>query len=61
MKKKINIALIGCGRVAEHYKYVFNKIKNKNYVIIAVVDTNSKKAELLEDIINVSIIQISKK
>ena len=46
MKKKINIALIGCGRVAEHYKYVFNKIKNKNYVIVAVVDTNSEKAEL---------------
>ena len=46
MKKKINIALIGCGRVAEHYKYVFNKIKIKNYVIVAVVDTNTEKAEL---------------
>lgn len=41
---KINIALIGCGRVAEHYKFIFKKFNIKNYKIIAVADVDVKKA-----------------
>jgi UDP-N-acetyl-2-amino-2-deoxyglucuronate dehydrogenase len=43
MSKQVKILLIGCGRVAEHYKAVFKKIKNKNFIISAVCDLNTNK------------------
>ena len=43
MKKKIKIALIGCGRVADHYAKIFQKkIDKKLFNIIAVCDSNKK-------------------
>lgn len=38
------ILLIGCGRVAEHYKSLSKKIFNKNNKIIAVSDLDKKKS-----------------
>ena len=43
MHNKVKVLLIGCGRVAEHYKIVFEKIKNKNFVITAICDLDLKK------------------
>ncbi len=43
MKKKIKIALIGCGRVADHYAKIFQKkVDKKLFNIIAVCDSNKK-------------------
>ena len=47
MKKKvINAAIIGCGRVADHYLKVIRKYKITNLRIIAICDKNSKKLNL---------------
>ena len=41
---KVRIALIGCGRVANHYKYILSQIDNDLFKICAVVDTDINKA-----------------
>ena len=38
------ILLIGCGRVAEHYKSLSKKIFNKNNKVIAVADLDKNKS-----------------
>ena len=42
--KKINIGLIGCGRIAGHH---FKAVeKNNNFKILSVCDLNKEKAKL---------------
>lgn len=45
MKKKIKIALVGCGRVANYYKKNFINKKIKFYKIVAVCDISKKKSK----------------
>ena len=45
MKKKISIAIIGCGRVSEHYLKIFKSKKIKNFIISAVCDLKIKKTQ----------------
>ncbi len=44
--KKIKISIIGCGRVAEHYKFIFNSIKTKEYELVGCFDKDKRKSEL---------------
>lgn len=45
MKKKIfTIALVGCGRVAQHYTKIIKQIKNIDIKVIAVCDTKKIRA-----------------
>ncbi len=43
--KKLNIAILGCGRVALHYYKIFKLNKILNIKIVAVCDTNIDKAK----------------
>ena len=43
--KKIKIGIAGCGRVAQHYKLIFESGSIKNYEIIAGCDKDKNKAE----------------
>lgn len=43
--KKIKIGIAGCGRVAQHYKLIFESGSINNYEIIAVCDKDKNKAE----------------
>ena len=42
---KVNIAFIGCGRVANHYKSLMNSSTLKNFKVQSVCDINLKKAK----------------
>ncbi|NMN67086.1 putative dehydrogenase [Candidatus Pelagibacter ubique] len=42
--KKVKTTIIGCGRVAEHYKKIIKKYKIKNLLIVGVCDLDKKKA-----------------
>lgn len=42
---KVNIAFIGCGRVANHYKLLMNSNVLKNFIVQSVCDTNLEKAK----------------
>ena len=44
-QNKIQIAFVGCGRVASHYKLLMNSKNLKNFEIIAVCDENLDKAK----------------
>ena len=44
-KKKFNIAILGCGRVAFHYYKIFKSKKIPNVSIVGVCDTNINKAK----------------
>ena len=44
--QKINIAIVGCGRVAEHYYKIFKIGKISNINITGVCDKKLKKAKL---------------
>ena len=46
------ILLIGCGRVAQHYKSLSKKIFNKNNKIIAVADLDKKKSSYFGNFFN---------
>ena len=46
-QNKIQIAFVGCGRVASHYKLLMNSKNLKNFEIIAVCDENLDKAKNL--------------
>ena len=50
MKKKISIAIVGCGRVFNHYVKIFKKRKEKDYRIIVVCDEDKKKAKIASKI-----------
>lgn len=50
MKKKINIGIIGCGRIAQHYLDIFNSNKIKNFTIKFVCDLKISKAKKLSKI-----------
>jgi UDP-N-acetyl-2-amino-2-deoxyglucuronate dehydrogenase len=43
INKKINVAIIGAGRIAEHHLKSIKK--NKNFKLIAICDLNKKKAK----------------
>ena len=43
-KKNFSIALVGCGRVADHYIKIIKKIKNINIKIVSVCDIKKTKA-----------------
>ena len=43
-KKKHKIALVGCGRVAEHYIKILRKLKNINIQVVAVCDVKRNRA-----------------
>tara|TARA_E500000178_G_scaffold354258_1_gene422637 strand:+ start:898 stop:1989 length:1092 start_codon:yes stop_codon:yes gene_type:complete len=45
--KNIKFSIVGCGRVAQHYYELFKKKKIKNYEVISVCDTDSKKSMYL--------------
>jgi len=42
--KKIKTTIIGCGRVAEHYKKIIKKYKIKNLSVVGVCDLDKEKA-----------------
>ena len=42
--KKVKTTIIGCGRVAEHYKKIIKKYKINNLLIVGVCDLDIKKA-----------------
>ena len=42
--KKVKTTIIGCGRVAEHYKKIIKKYKINNLSIVGVCDLDEKKA-----------------
>ena len=44
MTRELKIALVGCGRVAQHYTKIIKQIKNINIKIIAVCDTKKIRA-----------------
>jgi predicted dehydrogenase len=48
----INIGIVGCGRVAQHYKGIFGRGIVKNYLISAVCDIEPQKANLLGSELN---------
>jgi len=52
MKKKISIAIVGCGRVFNHYVKIFKKRKEKDYRILVVCDKDKKKAKIASKIFN---------
>jgi len=43
--KKINIAFVGCGRVANHYKNLMNSKNLNKYNVVSVCDVNLEKAK----------------
>lgn len=43
--KIINVAIIGCGAIAEKHALILNSKKNKNYKLIAVCDLKKEKAK----------------
>jgi len=43
----IKIAIMGCGRVAQHYRYIFQTQKLTGYIIVGVADLVFNKAESL--------------
>ena len=45
----INIAFVGCGRVANHYKLLMNSNVLKNFKVKSVCDVNLDKAEKFAD------------
>ncbi len=49
IKNKIGLGLLGCGRVAQHYRKIFESGVVKNFNIIAVCDLETKKASDLAD------------
>ena len=51
--KKIKISFIGCGRVAEHYKFIFNTIDYKDYEIVGCFDKDKKKSEIFANFFKV--------
>ena len=44
MKKKLNIGIVGCGRVFDHYVKIFNRRKKKDFKIIVVCDRKKELA-----------------
>jgi predicted dehydrogenase len=48
----INIGIVGCGRVAQHYKGIFGRGIVKNYLISAVCDIEPEKANRLGSELN---------
>jgi len=42
--KFVQISILGCGRVAQHYLKLFKKNQIKNYRIVSVCDINKKKS-----------------
>tara|TARA_X000000950_G_C13919230_1_gene662510 strand:+ start:7600 stop:8655 length:1056 start_codon:yes stop_codon:yes gene_type:complete len=46
------ILIVGCGRVAQHYKNISNKIFSNNNKIVAVCDTKVEKAKLFASYYN---------
>ena len=59
--KKVKTTIIGCGRVAEHYKKIIKKYKINNLLIVGVCDLDIKKALIYSKFLNAIIIKISKK
>ena len=57
---KIKIALLGAGRVAQHYSYILKRYNIKNYQIVAVADTSLSKAKKLSKILNCNFYNSSK-
>lgn len=44
MNKNIKIAIVGCGRVAAHYQYIFSSQKISGYVVVGVCDIDPVRA-----------------
>ena len=42
--KNVKVVIIGCGRVAEHYKKIFKILNYKKFKIVGVCDINTDKA-----------------
>ena len=45
MMKKIKIGIVGCGRIAQHYKIILQSGSVENFEVIAVCDKDVRKAE----------------
>ena len=48
--KKINAAIVGCGRISEHYKKILLSKNVKNIKIVGTCDINNSKAKKLANI-----------
>lgn len=44
-----NVAIIGCGRVSEHYIFIIKKFKYKKFRVVAVCDKNINKAKRISN------------
>jgi UDP-N-acetyl-2-amino-2-deoxyglucuronate dehydrogenase len=51
MTKKIGIALLGCGRVAQHYAKIFPSIDSSCYEVLGCCDIDAQKAESISNIL----------
>lgn len=47
--KKLKVGILGCGRVAQHYKIIFKKYLNSNFIVAGVADTDIIKANNLSN------------
>jgi UDP-N-acetyl-2-amino-2-deoxyglucuronate dehydrogenase len=47
IKRDITIGIVGCGRVAQHYRHIFESGAVDNFQIVACCDSDLKKAQKL--------------
>ena len=52
MKKLINIAVIGCGRVAQHYKKIFDSGVVSNWKFVGFFDILSERSKVFSNHFN---------
>ena len=52
MKKMINIAVIGCGRVAQHYKKIFDSGVISSWKFVGFFDIVSERSKVFSDHFN---------
>ena len=43
--KKINVAIVGCGHIAQKHALILTSKKNKKFNLVAVCDINKEKAK----------------
>jgi predicted dehydrogenase len=53
--KKINIAIVGCGKIAEKHALILTSKKIKQFNLVAVCDVDKKKAKKFADKFNINV------
>ena len=56
--KKVNIGIIGCGRVSDHYLKILGSKKINNFNLISVADENLEKLKNLEKNLDVKYLNL---